>query len=185
MLDLPILTKDTAPGDAKTLLDATAKRYGRIPNAHGAFANAPAMLKAYQQIFATFTEDTTLTPIQQNVVFLTVSVFNKCGYCIAAHTSLAINRGGMSEDQAAAIHVDEPLEDRSLETLRLTTQRLLTSSGVLSPKETAAFLEAGHTKAQLLEVIIGVACKIMSNYVNAAMQTPLDGYLEPYRNAAP
>lgn len=41
-----------------------------------------------------------------------------------------------------------------------------------------AFLDAGFTKRQMLEVILGVSQKVMSNYTNHLANTPVDA---PFR----
>jgi alkylhydroperoxidase family enzyme len=44
----------------------------------------------------------------------------------------------------------------------------------LSTSDIANFLTAGYTKAQVLEVILGISFKTLSNYVNHVTETPLD-----------
>ena len=39
---------------------------------------------------------------------------------------------------------------------------------------TAAFLDAGWGAQQVLEVVLGVSIKMMSNYTNAIARVPLD-----------
>ena len=39
---------------------------------------------------------------------------------------------------------------------------------------TAAFFDAGWDSQQVLEVVLGISIKIMSNYTNAIVQVPLD-----------
>jgi hypothetical protein len=41
-------------------------------------------------------------------------------------------------------------------------------------------LRAGSTKEQVLEVLVGVAMKTLSNYTNHIAHTPLDKQLEPF-----
>jgi alkylhydroperoxidase family enzyme len=40
-----------------------------------------------------------------------------------------------------------------------------------------AFLAAGYTRQNVLEVILGVATKVRSNYTNHIVHTELDGFM--------
>ena len=48
-------------------------------------------------------------------------------------------------------------------------------------EEVKAFLAAGFTKAQVLEVILAVALKLISNYTNQVADIPLDEAFQAYR----
>lgn len=49
--------------------------------------------------------------------------------------------------------------------------------GVVDPADVDAFLAAGFTRAQVLEVILGIATKVLSNYTNHIAATPLDAFM--------
>ena len=46
--------------------------------------------------------------------------------------------------------------------------------GTVTPKDQQALLDIDYEQRHLLEVVIGVAHKVISNYVNQLIQTPLD-----------
>ena len=46
--------------------------------------------------------------------------------------------------------------------------------GLVERQDIDAFLKAGFTKANVLDVINGVTLKTLSNYVNHIAETPLD-----------
>jgi len=62
----------------------------------------------------------------------------------------------------------------SLEALRILSRIVVEKRGFASPAEVEIFLSAGYSKEQLIEVIVGVAHKIISNYVNHIAETPID-----------
>jgi len=62
-------------------------------------AEAPALLKAYRAIIGLF-DETSLSPTERQIVLLTVSEVNGCGYCVAAHTVIA----GMSQVAPAVVN---------------------------------------------------------------------------------
>ena len=58
--------------------------------------------------------------------------------------------------------------------MRTFTLQVVRQRGDLGEDQVQAFLEAGYTKRQILEVVLGVAQKVMSNYTNHLAQTPVD-----------
>jgi AhpD family alkylhydroperoxidase len=114
------------------------------------------------------------------VVLLTISVVNRCRYCVGAHTALA-RRAGVVEDVVEAIREERPVPDARLAALSTVARQLVERRGWLDEDEVSRFLEAGFDPAQLLEVITALAMKTLSNYTNHLAQTPLDA---PFRKTA-
>lgn len=77
-------------------------------------------------------------------------------------------------DVIEAIRNDQPIDDGRLEALRAFTRAAVEQRGWLPARDIANFLAAGYTKAQVLEVILGISFKTLSNYVNHVTETPLD-----------
>ena len=48
-----------------------------------------------------------------------------------------------------------------------------------------AFYEAGYTSRHALEVVLGIAIKVMSNYTNSIAGTPLDKVVQKYKWVKP
>ncbi|MBI4951514.1 MAG: carboxymuconolactone decarboxylase family protein [Myxococcales bacterium] len=171
-LSLPLVDPESAPEPARTTLAATAKRYGFLPNLYRVFANAPIALDAYLAVSACF-ERGTLTPGERNVVLLAASRSNGCRYCVAVHSTVA----DMQKDDpkvTEALRAGVPIEDQRLEALRRLAEALVTGRGH-AEAELAAFVEAGFAASQVLEVLVGIALKTLSNYTNHIAVTPLDG----------
>lgn len=171
-MNLNVYTRETAPAESRDDLQAVADRYGFVPNLMGVMAGAPSLLKAYLQIGELFSR-TSLTPIEQQVVLLTVSASNRCDYCMAAH-SVAARMHKVPVLIVRALRDGEPLADARLEALRALTADIVEHRGWPTEPVVAAFLAAGYAHAQLLEVILGVGMKTLSNYTNHIAHTPLD-----------
>lgn len=166
-------TAETAPEKSKPILDQVKQKYGFTPNLIGVLAEAPAAAKGYAVVAEAF-EASSLSPVEQQVVLLSVSFENACHYCMAAHSTVA-GMVGMPEDVLEALRNGRKIErDPKLETLRATTRKLVEKRGWLEDSEVQAFLDAGYTQGQLLEVLVGVAQKTISNYTNHLAQTPVD-----------
>ncbi len=167
-----IHTAETAPQEARDSLAAATKAYGFCPNLLAVMAEAPALLKAYLTIARLF-EETSLTPAERQVVLLTVSYENGCEYCVAAHTVIA-HMQRVPRDVVEAIREGKSIADKKLEALRRYTAALVQSRGWPSAEDSQAFFDAGYTQANVLEVVLGVGQKTLSNYTNHIASTPLD-----------
>jgi len=146
-----------------------------VPNLLGVLAEAPSALEAYLSVSSAF-EKTSLTPAEQQVVLLTTSVENRCRYCAAAHTMVA-RMVGASEEVIRILREGgegEEIADPRLRALGRFTRRVVATNGWVTDEDLKQFVEAGYTKAQLLEVLVGVTQKTLSNYTNHIAHTPLD-----------
>jgi alkylhydroperoxidase family enzyme len=165
-------THETAPADSQPLLEKSVKNFGMIPNLHAVMAEAPALLEAYQTIHEIF-QKTSFDADELTVVWQTVNVEHECHYCVPAHTAIA---SSMKVDSAVteALRNRTRLPNARLQVLHLTTLALVRNRGTLSEAELADFFGAGYERRQLLEIVLGISQKVMSNYVNHMAETPVD-----------
>lgn len=177
MTTLNIHSKETAPSESAELLADAEKAYGFIPNLLGVFAESPAILKAYLTIGRIF-DESSFSPTERQVVILAVSRFNECHYCVAAH-SLGADLQGVPAEVVEAIRNDQPIADKRLESLRAFTTAVVERRGWVSDDDIAAFLDAGYSNEQVLEVILGISFKTISNYTNHIADTPVDDAFAP------
>ncbi len=172
MVDFCIHDEETAPKGSKEYLAKSKKAFGQIPNLMGVMAESPAVLQGYMDLSETLVR-CTLSPAERHAVMLMASVENGCRYCVAAHTGLA--RGaGLAADIIIGIREDDDIDDEKIEVLCQFTAKMVHTRGQVDQNDTKAFLDAGYTKANLLEIAALIALKTMSNYVNHLAQTPLD-----------
>jgi uncharacterized peroxidase-related enzyme len=172
MSQLPIHTVESAPSEARDALKEASAKFGFLPNLLGKLANAPAAVEAYLAISAAFNR-TSLNPLERQVVLLTTSFVNKCPYCVAAHSMLA-GAAGAGTAAVEALRDGRPVADERLEALRRYSAHLVVRRGQADPRETERFLDAGFDKAQIYEVITGIAQKTLSNYADHVELIPLD-----------
>jgi uncharacterized peroxidase-related enzyme len=169
-------TLETAPADAREELKSTEAKLGFIPNLYAGMANSPAMLKIYLNFAEQLAEFGQLTPIEQQVAYLSISAENGCTYCVGAHSVLA-SMVDIPEDTLAALRAQQPLADPKLNAVRNLSLALIKYRGWLPEKELDDFIAAGFNQEHVLEVITILAQKTMSNYFNHIAKTPLD---EPF-----
>jgi len=172
MTKFTIHDENSAPEESRDLLLESKKRNGMIANLHGTMAEAPGLLIAYRQINDLFL-NSSFDKDEVTVVWQTVNVENNCEYCVPAHSLIA--KGMKVDDEITdALRNETPLPTARLEALRNFTLSVLREKGVVDDAKVQAFLDAGFTKRQILEVILGISMKTMSNYTNHISHTPLD-----------
>lgn len=172
-------TPDSAPAGARPGLEKARQAYGFVPNLIAVLAESPATLDAYQALGG-FLAGSTFTPAEQQLLLLTVSRVNGCAYCVAAHTGGA-RRAALAADVIEAVRNGTTIPDTRLAALHAFAVRMVEARGWLGDAEVPAFLDAGFTRAQVLEVVLAVAMKTISNYTNHLSATPLDEQMAPLR----
>lgn len=165
-------TKDTAPEASRATLDATAKKYGFLPNLFGVLAESPTAVHAYAGINKAL-EQSALSQVEQQVVALTVSAANDCAYCVGAHSSVA-QMVHMPEQILVELRDQRDLSDAKLNALRRLVVSVLHHRGWVPEEDLNQFATAGYAERHLLDVLTIVALKTLSNYVNHIAHTPLD-----------
>jgi uncharacterized peroxidase-related enzyme len=169
-------THETVPSESAPILRDVEKAFGFIPNLLGVLAEAPAAARAYLDVSAAF-ERSSLSRTEQQVVLLTTSFENECAYCMAAHSTIA-DLQKLDPELVEALRSGTRLADPKLQALREFTRRAVSQRGHVA-HDVQGFLDAGFTKAQVLEVLVGVTQKTLSNYTNHLSETPLDEAFAP------
>lgn len=179
MAEFTLYTAENAPEESKPLLADSVAAFGMLPNLHAVMAEAPTLLKGYQVLHELF-QNTSFNAEELTVVWQSINVEHDCHYCVPAHSAIAAS---MKVDQGIvdALVNKTPFADAKLETLRETTLAMTRERGVISDEQIEKFFAAGYGQQQLLEIIVGLSQKVMSNYTNHLANTPVD---EPFKKFA-
>jgi uncharacterized peroxidase-related enzyme len=161
-----------APEASRSTLESVEKAYGFVPNLFRVFAASPAALEAYVALDKAL-QKSGLDPIEQQVVVLAVSAENGCGYCMAAHSSVA-TRAKMPAEVLDALRRGGRLPKARHEALRAFALSVIGHRGWVPEAELEAFLRAGFERRHVLDVLTIIAMKTLSNYTNHLAGTPLD-----------
>lgn len=165
-------TLESAPPEARASLELVKSRFGFIPNLTATMAQAPGLLHAYIEIWDAFSASA-LSPVEQQVVALTVSFRNGCRYCMSGHSMLA-SLAGIDGAALDALRRGGPLADRRLEALRAFTLAVIEAGGPVPESTVDAFLAAGFTREHVLAIPLGIAFKTLSNMTNRIQFVPVD-----------
>ena len=173
-LTLPALTAETASPTASALLKGTQANYGFVPNMFTHMAQSPGLLSTYFHGFEQFRANSGFTAVEQEVVFLTISIENGCEYCVSAHSLVADAMSKVPTEVTNALRDGKPVADAKLAVLANFTRTMVATRGLPSQADVTQFLAAGYAEAQVLELILAIAVKTISNYANHLAHTPLD-----------
>ena len=176
-MSFPSHDLDTAPEASKPLLEQSQKAFGRLPGLHKVLAESPQAYEGYQVLHKLFTE-TDFDAEELTVVWQAINVENECHYCVPAHTGIA-KMMKVSDEISDALRNETALPTPKLEALRTFTVQMFRQRGNVSDDQMKAFFDAGYGHRAVLDVILGMAQKTISNYVNHVAQTPVDEVFKP------
>ena len=114
-------------------------------------AESPTAVQAYAAINNTL-EHSALTPVEQQVVTLTVSATNDCAYCMGAHSAVG-QMVHMPEDVLTALREQKPLSDQKLNALRALVLSVLCHHGWVPEEDLEHVVAAGYTQRHVLDVL--------------------------------
>jgi len=173
-LTLLAQTPEQAAPLSRSRLEEARTKLGFVPNMYSVMANSPGLLDTYIHGYTRFREESGFTPAEQEVVLLAISRENGCTYCVAAHSFLADNVSKVPVEVTDAIRDGHPVEDAKFAALHDFTKTMVASRGLPSRADVAAFLAAGYSERHILEIVLAIAVKTLSNYANHLFHTPVD-----------
>lgn len=177
MTGFPLHDRDSAPEGSRPLIDSSQEAFGHLPGLHKVLAESPQAYEGYQVLHKLFTE-TEFDADELTVVWQSINVENECHYCVPAHTGIAKSMK-VSDEITDALRNETALPNGKLEALRTFTVQMLRSRGNVTEAQMQAFFEAGYGHRAVLDVILGMAQKTISNYVNHVAETPVDNVFKP------
>ena len=176
---------ESAPDSVQDVMAWYQENFQMVPHLAGVMADAPALVRSYWQIQDNLTKLGTLTPAENNVVQMAIAVENKCQYCVAGHTMAGSVFFGNSEEEIAALRTEGKLPEAKLNALRTFALAVNDSHGRVSERQLNAFLAAGYTRQQALDVVTNIAAKVLTNYTNQLAETPVDEAFKPLTAGLP
>jgi alkylhydroperoxidase family enzyme len=162
---------ETAPGSSRAIMTEMQGHRSELPNLLRTLAESPVALDAYRQL-ATLLGKSSLSPIEQQVVYVTAAHTNQCHYCTAPNPMLGDD--AEAAEIVSTIRRGARLGDARLQALRRFTAAMTEQRGWVAEGHVESFLSAGFTRENLLEVITGIALVTLSSYANHVTATPLD-----------
>ena len=143
---------------------------GMVPNLYAYFGRNETALADY---LALQSRKNTLTGKEREVVNLVVSQVNNCKYCLAAHTVVG-KMNGFTDEQILEIRRAQITFDQKLSSLATFVKETAATRGEPTTVAVDALFAAGYTEANMIDIIIVIGDKIISNYLHKITQLPVD-----------
>jgi alkylhydroperoxidase family enzyme len=159
----------TAPDSSKPILEQVEKSYIFIPNLLAILA----ALQGYLALNAIW-EDGSFPPRGRQLILLAASVENECDYCMSVHSSIAKNALHIPAHIISAILNNTSLPDVTLNALITLVKELIRERGYASEASVQNFIAVGYRKEQLIELLLAIALKTISNYLDHISPAPID-----------
>ncbi len=171
MANVPLVDRDSASGPVKEQLDEINAAFGAVPAMFRAVANSPAALQSLWGAFGAFSGGT-LGPALGEQIAVAVANRNSCEYCLAAHTALG-RKAGLSREALTRAQ-DGRSDDPAVAALLDFALKLVNERGQVAAADVEVLREHGWNDEQIVETIAQVALNLFTNYVNIALDVPID-----------
>ena len=170
MNTISVPTRDEVSAENQAIFDKLEKMLKFVPNLYATFAHSPTALGTY---LALQNAKSSLSFKEREVINLVVSQVNDCEYCLAAHTAGA-KMGGFTDAQILEIRRGRASFDPKLDALAHFVREVAEKRGHVAPSATDAFLAAGWNAGNLVDVMVVVGDKIVTNYLHGVTKVPVD-----------
>jgi len=170
MTTINVPRRDEVNAESQAIFDTLKKALGMVPNLYATFAHSETALPAY---LALQNAKSSIAGKAREVVNLVVSQVNNCAYCLAAHTMVG-KMHGFTDEQIIEIRRGGASFDPKLDALAKLAKAIVENRGHTNPTQLDAFFAAGWTKANLVDAIVAVGDKTISNYLHSTTRIPVD-----------
>ncbi len=162
--------REEVSSNNQAIFDNLEKAVGFVPNLFATYAHSENALGNYLNLS---NAKTSLKTKEKEVVNLAVSEVNNCVYCLSAHTTIG-KMNGFTDEQILELRAGEASFDNRLDALAKLAKNITENRGATSPEVLENFFEAGWTKENLIDTIVLVGDKTISNYINNTTEVPVD-----------
>jgi AhpD family alkylhydroperoxidase len=170
MTTITVPTHDDVSPANQGIFDALKKQLGFVPNLYATLAHSENALGSY---LALQSAKSSINAKSREVVNLVVSQVNDCEYCLAAHTALG-KMNGFTDAQILEIRAGHAPFDGKLDALARLTKSVAANRGHADPVLVDAFFAAGWTKENLVDAIVTIGDKTVTNYLHGVTKVPVD-----------
>lgn len=168
-LNVPPL--EDVPAGAQRILEEVGAQLGFVPNMFKAIASNPTVLEVVTTLQGTLSR--VLDAKTRHSIALAVSEANGCSYCLAMHTYVSSEFGGMSSDDIDLSRAGSSVDPKRAAVARFA-QRVVDSRGQVSNADLAAVRGAGYTDPQILAIVTVAVQVLLTNFINNVNQTDID-----------
>lgn len=170
MTTFTVPTREQVSSANQQLFDSLQKGLGMVPNLYAVLAHNETALGDY---LALQNRTSSLRAKEREVVNLVVSQVNGCPYCLAAHTAIG-KMVGFTDAQILELRTGVASFDAKLDALARFVRVVTESRGHPAAEQTAHLLAAGYSHANVIDVVIVIGDKMITNFLHGVTQVPID-----------
>lgn len=170
MSTFAIPTHESVSPANKVLFDQLKLGLGMVPNLYATLAHSETALSSYLTLQ---NAKSSITGKAREVVNLVVSQVNRCEYCLAAHTVIG-GMVGFTPEQILEIRQGRVSFDAKLDALARLVRNIAIERGHADPVLVDAFFNAGWTQGHLVDAIVVIGDKTVTNYLHGTTKVPVD-----------
>lgn len=171
MSRIELLSRDTATGASRDLLEQVQSAFGATPNMFRGVANSPAALASMWAAFGALGGGRLGARLGEQIA-VAVADINDCEYCLAAHTALG-RKAGAGAREIAAAQAGESSDPKTAAALGFATN-VVRRRARIDAADVDALRQAGYDDGEIVEIMAHVALNLFTNYVNVAFDIPVD-----------
>ena len=175
MTTFTVPTREDVSESNQAIFDQLQKGLGFVPNLYAYYAKNETALADY---LAFQNRKSTLKAKEREVINLVTSQINGCRYCQSAHTVLG-KMNGFTDAQVIELRKGSASFDTKLDALAAFTKALVEGKGKVSSEIKDKFFAAGYSESNLIDVIIVVGDKVISNYIHNVTGFAIDFPIAP------
>ena len=170
MYRINVPTRDDVSPANQALFDTLKKGLGMVPNLYATLAHSENALGSY---LALQNAKSSITGKAREVVNLVVSQVNECEYCLAAHTMIG-KMNGFTDAQVLEIRSGTASFDPKLDALARLVKAIASQRGKIDDTLLDTYFAAGWTRENLVDTIVTIGDKTITNYLHSVTQVPVD-----------
>jgi uncharacterized peroxidase-related enzyme len=168
---IAIPDRDDAPAESRSILDNVNRMLGFVPNLQRLMSISPNALAGWAGLMGALSK--TLDVKTRDGIALAVSDVDGCNYCLAAHSYISSNLAKIPPEEIALNREGRSSEPKRQAAIAFA-KALIEKRGKVTDEEFAAVKAAGWTDANIVEMIALSAQFLLTNFMNNAVQTPID-----------
>jgi uncharacterized peroxidase-related enzyme len=170
MSTFKVPTREEVSSKNQAIFDSLEKKVGFVPNLYATYALSENGLKNLLDLGSA---PSSLNNKEQQIVNLAVSQVNNCDYCLAAHTAMG-KGAGFNDDQILEIRTGRSTINNKFNTLAALAKNITENRGYADAHVVDSFLTAGYSQGDVVDVILKVGEKTISNYLHNLTKVPVD-----------
>jgi uncharacterized peroxidase-related enzyme len=165
------VSTDNTPAASQAVMAQIHSAFGATPNMFKAVANSPAALHSMWAAFGALGKGSIGAKLGEQLA-VAIANYNRCEYCLAAHTVLGQKAGASLADMSAA-QVGHSGDAKTAAALAFAL-KVVAQRAQISDADIASLHQVGFGDEQVVEIIAHVALNLFTNYINVALDVPVD-----------